>query len=185
MQGAFSGVQDLSQRTDGALFLGTPSFTPLAAELTADRDPGSLQRVPVLDGGKQVRWGEQVPDGIDLWHLGTDWDAPRVVYVQHASDGVVWWSPRLLWEKPDWLSEPNGPDVVSAVNWYPVVTFWQLTADLFVAGGADIPQGHGHNYRPEYADGLAALWAPDGWTDDDTARLKITVGEMLSTPAAN
>jgi len=185
MQGAFSGVQDLSQRTDGALFLGTPSFTPLAAELTADRDPGSLQRVPVLDGGKQVRWGEQVPDGIDLWQLGTDWDAPRVVYVQHASDGVVWWSPRLLWEKPDWLSEPNGPDVVSAVNWYPVVTFWQLTADLFVAGGADIPQGHGHNYRPEYADGLAALWAPDGWTDDDTARLKTTVGEMLSTPAAN
>jgi len=184
MQGAFSGVQDLSQRTDGALFLGTPSFTELAAELTQERDPGSLQRVPVLDGGKQVRWGVQVPDGIDLWQLGPDWDAPRVVYAQHASDGVVWWSPTLLWAKPDWLREPTGPDVVTAVNWYPVVTFWQLTADLFVAGGSDIPQGHGHNYRPEYADALATLWAPSGWTDADTERLKVTVADLLSAPTA-
>ena len=181
-QGAFSSVQDLAQRSDGALFLGTPSFTPLAAELTEDRDPGSLQRVPILDNGQQVRWGVQAQNGIDLWTLGNDWDAPRVVYVQHASDGVVWWSPSLLWAKPDWLGEPNGPDVLSAVNWYPVVTFWQLTADLFVAGGSDIPQGHGHNYRPEYADAYAALWAPDGWSVDDTERLKAAVSTRLAGP---
>ena len=149
-QGAFSSVQDLAQRSDGALFLGTPSFTPLAAELTEDRDPGSLQRVPILDDGQQVRWGVQVQNGIDLWTLGTDWDAPRVVYVQHASDGVVWWSPTLLWAKPDWLGEPNGPDVLRAVNWYPVVTFWQLTADLFVAGGSRHPAGS----RPQLPAGI-------------------------------
>jgi uncharacterized membrane protein len=179
-QGAFSGVQDITARTDGALFVGTPSFTPLAAELTEERDPGSLQRQPVLDDGRQVRWGEQVTNGIDLWQLGDTWAPPRVIYVQHASDGVVWWSPTLLWSRPDWLTEPPGPDVLGAVHWYPVVTFWQLTADLFVAGGADIPQGHGHNYRPEYADALAALWAPDGWTAADTERLKSTVSDMLS-----
>lgn len=66
------------------------------------------------------------------------------------------------------------------MKWYPVVTFFQATADLFVAGGADIPQGHGHNYRPEYADALAALWAPDTWSDADTARLKVTVSELLT-----
>jgi len=179
-QGAFSGVQDIAARTDGALFVGTPSFTPLAAELTDERDRGSPQRQPVLDDGRQVRWGEQITAGVDLWQLGDNWTAPRVIYVQHASDGVVWWSPSLLWSRPDWLTEPRGPDVLGAVQWYPIVTFWQLTADLFVAGGPDIPQGHGHNYRPEYADALAVLWAPGGWTAQDTARLKTTVGEMLA-----
>jgi len=179
-QGAFSGVQDIAARTDGALFVGTPSFTPLWAELTDERDPGSLERQPVVDGGRQVRWGEQITNGIDLWQLGQDWDPPRVIYVQHASDGVVWWSPSLLWSRPDWLAEPRGPDVLGAVQWYPIVTFWQLTADLFVAGGADIPQGHGHNYRPEYADALAALWAPEGWTAADTDRLKAAVRVLLA-----
>ncbi len=60
MQGAFSGVQDLTERSDGALFLGTPSFTEMWADLTDNRDPGSLERQPVVDGGKDVRWGEQV-----------------------------------------------------------------------------------------------------------------------------
>ena len=76
-QGAFSGVQDIAARADGALFVGTPSFTPLAAELTDERDPGSLERQPVLDDGRQVRWGEQVTNGIDLWQLGNNWAPPR------------------------------------------------------------------------------------------------------------
>lgn len=78
--------------------------------------------------------------------------------VQHAPDGVVWWSPSLLLGKPDWLSEPRGIDVLDIVNWFPVVTFWHLTGDLFVAAGDDIPQGH----------------------DADTARLKATVRERLA-----
>ncbi|HEY5846627.1 MAG TPA: alpha/beta hydrolase [Nakamurella sp.] len=179
-QGAFSGLQDLAARSDGALFVGTPSFTPLWSELTDGRDSGSPQIAPVVADGATARCGVQVPNGVDLWRLGGDWDDPRVVYVQHASDGVVWWSPSLLWGKPDWLSEPRGIDVVDAVNWFPVVTFWQLTGDLFVAAGDDIPQGHGHQYRPEYADALAVLWAPEGWSDADTERLKTAVGERLA-----
>ncbi|WP_395729547.1 alpha/beta hydrolase [Nakamurella sp.] len=179
-QGAFSGLQDIAARSDGALFVGTPNFTPVWRELTDDRDAGSPEIAPVVDGGDTARWGVQIPDGVDLWRLGDTWDPPRVVYVQHASDGVVWWSPSLLLAKPDWLSEPRGLDVVGNVNWFPVVTFWQLTGDLFVAAGSDIPQGHGHQYRPEYADALAALWAPEGWSDADTARLKTTVADRLS-----
>lgn len=41
-------------------------------------------------------------------------------------------------------------------------------------------QGHGYQYRPEYADALAVLWAPEGWSDADTERLKATVGERLA-----
>ncbi len=179
-QGAFSGVQDLVARTDGALFVGTPNFTPVWSELTDDRDAGSPEIAPVVEHGATVRWGVQVPQGVDMWRLGDDWDPPRAVYVQHASDGVVWWSPSLLWSRPDWLSEPRGIDVLDAVQWFPVVTFWQLTGDLFVAAGDDIPQGHGHQYRPEYADALAVLWAPDGWSDADTERLKAAVGSRLA-----
>lgn len=179
-QGAFSGLPDLAARADGALFVGTPNFTPVWRDLTDTRDAGSPEITPVVDGGRTARWGVQIADGVDVWRLGDTWDPPRVVYVQHASDGVVWWSPSLLWSKPDWLAEPRGPDVAGTVNWFPVVTFWQLTGDLFVAAGPDIPQGHGHQYRPEYADALAALWAPDGWSAGDTARLKTTVADRLA-----
>lgn len=182
-QGAFSGLQDVVARTDGALFVGTPSFTPMWTELTAGRDPGSPEIAPVVDGGKTVRWGVQVPGGIDLWEPGNDWTSPRVVYVQHASDAVVWWSPTLLWSKPDWLAEPRGLDVDGNVNWFPVVTFWQITGDLFVSAADEIPEGHGHRYGPEYADAFASLWAPDGWSADDTQRLKTGVAQRLATSA--
>nr|WP_277813322.1 alpha/beta-hydrolase N-terminal domain-containing protein [Cellulosimicrobium sp. MM] len=128
---------------------------------------------PVVDDGRQVRWGDPVATGVaDLWGPGPRWDEPRVVYLQHASDGVTWWGPETLWSEPDWLREPRGRDVLGDVRWYPFVTFWQLTGDLFVAAASDIPPGHGHVYQLEYADGFAALHAPDGWTDADTARLK-------------
>ena len=70
--------------------------------------------------------------------------------------------------------------MLDSVDWYPVVTFFQATADLFVAGGADIPQGHGHQYRPEYADAFAALWAPRAWSADDMTRLKVAVSDLIS-----
>lgn len=173
MQGAFSGVQDVEARSDGAMFTGTPGFTPMWRELTDARDPGSLEYAPVLDDGRQVRWGDPAATGVaDLWGPGPRWDEPRVVYLQHASDGVTWWGPETLWSEPDWLREPRGPDVLGDVRWYPFVTFWQLTGDLFVAAASDIPAGHGHVYKLEYADGFAALHAPEGWSDADTARLK-------------
>lgn len=179
-QGAFSSVQDVVARTDGALWVGTPGFTELWGELTADRDPGSPQITPVLDGGRTVRWANRPADGTDrqLWALGDAWERPRVVYDQHASDGVTWWSPRLVLDEPDWLSEPRGSDVLPSTRWVPVITFWQTTIDLFVAGGA--PPGHGHNYHTEYADGWSAIAPPDGWDADDTAVLREVVGLLPS-----
>ncbi|GEK17854.1 alpha/beta hydrolase [Cellulomonas persica] len=179
-QGAFSSVQDVVARTDGALWVGTPGFTELWRELTDDRDPGSPEITPVLDGGQTVRWANRPADGTDrqLWALGDAWERPRVVYDQHASDGVTWWSPRLVLNKPDWLSEPRGSDVLPSTRWVPIITFWQTTIDLFVAGSA--PPGHGHNYHTEYADGWSAIAPPDGWDADDTAVLREVVGLVPS-----
>ncbi|HWJ86163.1 MAG TPA: alpha/beta hydrolase, partial [Cellulomonas sp.] len=179
-QGAFSSLQDVAARTDGALWMGTPGFTPLWGELTADRDAGSPEITPVVDGGATARWANRPAEGDDrqLWQLGTDWQRPRVVFDQHASDGVTWWSPDLILHEPDWLAEPRGTDVLDSTRWFPVVTFWRTTIDLFVAGA--VPPGHGHNYHQEYADGWAAIAPPDGWTQADTDVLREVVGSVPS-----
>lgn len=159
MQGAFSGLQDITERTDGALFVGTPSFTPHWMHYTESRDAGSREIAPIFDGGRQVRFSSQSGGAQDLWSISGEWRSPRVAYVQHASDAVIWWSPDLIWNAPDWINEERGVDRPRNMRWYPVVTFLQVTFDMFVAGG--VPAGHGHMYVREYADALAAVTHQD------------------------
>lgn len=175
-QGAFSGLQDISARTDGALFVGTPNFTPNWRFFTDNRDPGSLEYSPVFEEGRQVRFGTEVGSAANIWDLPGTWETPHVVYIQHASDAVMWWSMDLLWREADWISEP-GPDRME-MTWVPIVTFWQVTFDMFVA--ADVPSGHGHDYRQAYVDGLSALGAPEAWTPEETTRLRDLMGPQAS-----
>jgi len=42
-----------------------------------------------------------VPWRSDLRRPAAPWTVPRLVYLQHASDPIVWWSPELLVRKPD------------------------------------------------------------------------------------
>ena len=58
-----------------------------------------------------------------------------MVYLQNASDAIVWWSSDLALERPRWLREPLGPDITSEVGWFPFVTFWQTTVDIAVSYG--------------------------------------------------
>jgi uncharacterized membrane protein len=90
--------------------------------------------------------------------------------MQNSSDPVVWWSPSLLWHKPQWLRGQRGPDVTPDMHWYPVITFWQTTVDLLFANQA--PTGTGHVYNSGAVDGWAALAPPPGWTVGDTLRLR-------------
>lgn len=168
-QGAFASLQDVTTRTDGALWVGTPNFTEEWAALTAARDPGSLEVAPVLDGGRTVRWGTTARTAADLLDPPAVWEQPRVVYLQHPSDAVVWWSPDLAFSRPDWLREDGTGYRPPSMSWLPVVTFFQVTMDMLVAG--DVPPGYGHNYRTEYATGWAQVVPPEGWTDSDTAAL--------------
>ncbi|WP_448060482.1 alpha/beta hydrolase [Cellulomonas hominis] len=177
-QGAFGGLQDVTTRTDGALWIGTPSFTENWATLTRDRDAGSPEFGPVYEGGAQVRWGTDPGSAANVWDLGPDWDTPRVVYVQHGSDAVTWWSTDLILHEPDWMREPPAPDVLPAVTWLPVVSFLQVTADMMVA--AEVPPGFGHNFHLEYSDAWAAVAPPDGWTDADTLALRALMATKTS-----
>jgi uncharacterized membrane protein len=170
-EAAFSGVDDARARADGVLWVGPPNSNRLHAALTARRDPGTPAVLPVVDGGREVRFAATAED---LARPPGPWDPPRIVYLQHASDPVVWWSPSLLWARPAWLAEPRGRDVSPAMDWYPVVTFWQVTIDLTNSLG--VPDGHGHQYRGVMLDGWLALGTPDGWTPADTERVAGMLG---------
>ncbi|MDI9582083.1 MAG: alpha/beta-hydrolase family protein [Thermobispora sp.] len=165
-ESAFTGDQDLRDRTDGALFVGPPDSSVLRRRFVHGRDPGSTEVLPIYRKGETVRFANRPAD---LAEPSAPWDPPRVVYLQHPSDPIVWWSPRLLFEKPDWLSEPRGADVLPHIRWYPIVTFSQITADLAFA--LDVPPGHGHNYDGEVVAAWARIAAPEGWTDERTAEL--------------
>lgn len=165
-QGAFGGAPDMLARTDGALWVGTPNFAPQWRYITEHRDPGSLERLPVVDGGANVRFAASAAD-LDV--ADGPWGTPRVVFWQHASDPITWWSFDLLLHQPDWLREPLGPDVDPGMRWIPFVTFWQVTMDMVFS--ADVPAGHGHTFGADAADMWAAILRPDGWTAEDTARV--------------
>jgi uncharacterized membrane protein len=172
---AFSGEYDLRNRTTGSLFAGPPNFNTLYREFTDHRDPGSREVEPVYKEGRTVRFTNDVAAGVAP--SATGWNGTRVLYLQHPSDPIVWWSPRLIWDRPDWMGEPHGRDVLDAMVWMPVVTFWQVTADLPLSTG--VPDGHGHTYTAEFVDGWAAVLQTSGLTPDKAERLR----EIVTAPA--
>lgn len=180
-QAPFGSQGDLTSRVDGALYVGTPNFTPLWRTVTAVRDPGSPEWPPVVEDGRVVRFGPGAGDD-GLEDLGdAAWDGPRVVYLQHASDPVVWWDWDLLTRQPAWLSEPRGPDVSGRVRWFPVITFLQVTVDQFF--GVSVPEGHGHNYASQIVQPWADVTRPPGWTDDRLHDLQDLIDGTLTPPA--
>lgn len=176
-QAPFGSVGDVTTRVDGALYVGTPNFTSLWQTITHGRDAGSPAWQPVVDDGQTVRFGA---GGTDLTRLTGTWESPRIAYLQHASDPVVWWSWDLLAQQPDWLEEPRGPDVSSRVRWFPVITFLQVTVDQFF--GVSVPDGHGHNYASQIVDAWAHVTQPPGWTDDELATLQTLINQTLTLP---
>jgi uncharacterized membrane protein len=167
-EAAFDGLSEIRQRTDGVLWAGPPrSSNELWRELVTRRDPGTREVAPVYADGLVVRFGNE-PD--DFLEPDSTWLEPRIGYLMHPSDPVVWWSWDLMFTRPDWLEEPRGEGVSPAMSWYPVVTFWQLSADL--TNAASPPMGYGHNYGAQLLDAWAIIAPPEGWTDADTRRAR-------------
>ena len=84
-QSVFSCANDALESVDGALWVGTPAFTPMHAALTAARHKGSPEVAPVVDNARRVRFVNEPSDlRTDLYgrELGP-WGFPRLVYAQH------------------------------------------------------------------------------------------------------
>ncbi|MCP2317313.1 putative membrane protein [Nocardia amikacinitolerans] len=166
-EGAFSGLADLRTRTDGVLWVGPPNSNRIWREFVTRRDPGSPEILPTYADGLVVRFADE---RAHLWQAGATWLDPRVLYLQHATDPVVWWSPDLLFDEPDWLREPPGPDVSPRMGWYPIVTFWQVAADL--PNAQRVSDGHGHRYGTLVLDAWVAIAEPPDWTVELSDRVR-------------
>lgn len=164
-EAAFSGIRDIRATVDGVLWMGPPNSNRIWRSLVERRDPGTTATEPVYADGLLVRFSE---DPAELRHDDTPWIPPHVLYVQHATDPVVWWTPDLLFDRPAWLAEPPGKGRHPGMFYMPVLTFFQVTADLGNAIGGS--QGYGHLYDHQILDGWATVTEREGWDDDDHAR---------------
>ena len=182
-QGAFEFLPDIAEKNvTSVLWVGPPNASGLWKALTVRRDPGTPEVQPRYDNGRTVRFAQASgPEEIAAVAVSA-WDRPRVLFMQHASDPVVWWSTDLLFRRPDWLSEPPGFDRSASMRWYPIVTFWQVSADMAgnITNSTTTPTGHGHNYGDSQLDGWVAVAATEGWTVVDTDRIRRSLEETMA-----
>ncbi|AWF81583.1 hypothetical protein BTJ40_12530 [Microbulbifer sp. A4B17] len=150
---------------DGALWAGPPLGDGIWSRIVNNRDPGTPAWLPIYKGGEVVRFGNQYGG-----YIGSEpWGEFRIVFLQHASDPIVFFRVRWAIERPDWLNHPRGPDVSPDLEWYPLVTGLQLLADLNVGLA---PLSFGHRYTPKgYTMAWVAMTEPDGWDEETLERL--------------
>ncbi|MCZ0960947.1 alpha/beta hydrolase [Paracoccus benzoatiresistens] len=171
--GAYSSQQSLrlyemiDQPFAGALWVGPPFVSPLWQTLVRERDPASPEWLPRMDQGQTVRFTNR-QQGLSLQD---PWGGIRIVYLQYASDPVVFFSTGSLLRRPDWMNAPRGPDVSPDLRWYPIVSFLQLAFDIALA--LHVPIGRGHTYAyADHIDPWMAVTQPRGWDDAGLARLR-------------
>ena len=182
-QGAFGYLHDVEDMDfSSVLWVGPPNESRLWRDLTVRRDPGTPEVQPRYDNGRIVRFAQASSSGEIASVAAPPWDHTRVLYLQHASDPVVWWSPELFVREPDWLKEPPGLDRSPSMRWYPIVTFFQVTADMAgnVTDSTGAPPGHGHKYGDTQLDGWVAVAAPPGWTPFDTDRIRRSLDKAMA-----
>ena len=153
-QAMFEDEAELLEAVDGAVWAGTPNSTALWQKLTEERTRGSPEIAPVVDNGRNIRFATK-PEDLETDIYGRafpQWEYPRIVYLQHATDPVVWWQPELVRTPPDWLREPVLADLNPDMQWTRGATFIQVLTDLPIAGLA--ADGHGHTYHRE----LIPIW---------------------------
>lgn len=161
-------LQVISDPYHGALLSGPPFNTPGWRSATQARNPGTPAWLPSFRDGSTVRFTSQ-ENRLD--DAAAPWGTFRIIYLQYASDAVVFFDPGALWRRPAWLEGPRGPDVSPDFRWIPVVTALQLGLDIMMA--VQPPRGYGHTYAfPHYVEAWASLTDAPGWTPAGLEELK-------------
>jgi uncharacterized membrane protein len=161
----------LGEPFDGALWAGPPFSSTIWSRITESREPGSPYWLPRFGNSSAIRFMNQAGDA--GW-AAVPWGPMRIVFLQYASDPIVFFSFSADWQRPAWFDAPRGPDVSPALNWYPIVTFLQLALDTALAQTA--PVGYGHVYSPRhYVDAWYQVTQPPGWTDAKLEALKASL----------
>lgn len=161
-------LEMLGDPINGALWSGPPFASPNWQELTDSRNPESPAWLPEFRNSSVIRFMNQKGFSVPS---GTPWGPMRVVYLQYASDPVVFFEYGSLYSRPEWMETRVGPDVSPELRWYPIVTMLQLALDMAVS--TTTPIGYGHVYAPEhYIDAWLEVTAIDDWSNEDIDRLK-------------
>jgi uncharacterized membrane protein len=168
VESILSSINVINEPIDGALMSGPPFVNDLHARITAQREPDSPAYLPVYEGGRTVRFTAE-QNGLERG--GSSWGPTRLVYLQHASDPIVFFSPSMAFTSPEWLADgERGPDVSERMGWFPLVTMWQVLLDL--PGAGSIPMGYGHLYSATAnLESWVAVTSPPDWTPEQTAAL--------------
>ncbi len=174
LEAMFTDLDDVREQTDGVLWVGPSRANRLWQKLIAERSADSPVWRPVVRDGAAVRFG---PDGETLASVKGLWKAPRVAYLQHASDPITWLSTDLILQRPEWLDPPRAPDVSTRMPYVPGVTFLQVLVDLVM--GTNAPIGHGHKFGAAQAEAWALIASPETWSAADTERLRSLIEDDL------
>lgn len=165
---AFNTFQMMNEPIDGALWVGPPFPSTLWNQANSARRASSAYVLPEIDEGQVIRYSSQfaMPE-----RSGNPWGRIRVLFLQYASDPIVFYTPSSLWREPVWIREPAAPDVSPALSLTPIVTQLQLAVDMALATVP--PDGFGHSYHArDYIDAWIAVTSPRDWSEDMTERLK-------------
>ncbi|RRD26087.1 alpha/beta hydrolase [Actinomyces bowdenii] len=181
-EAAFKDLADVLNSVDGVLWVGPPNSSRLWRDFVTRRDPGTREAAPVYSAGMTVRFAQDSRQ-VESFLGDEDWGDQRILYIQHASDPVVWWSPDLVGQRPDWLWEEPGADRSPAMHWMPYITFLQVSADLPRA--MNVPPGHGHRYGTEILDGLALVANEPAFTPERVARARQELLTAMGTQPAD
>ena len=158
----------------GALWSGPPFPSRTWRTVTATRQPDTPAWLPRFRDGSTIRFYNQQGRAPGP---AAPWGAMRIGYLQYASDPVTFFDPRAAYREPAWMRSPRGPDVSTALRWFPVVTQLQIGLDIALA--TTTPMGHGHVYAPEHhVVPWAEITEPEGWTEADSARLAAHLREQ-------
>jgi len=153
---------------DGAFWAGPPFPSGFWNYIQNQRKPGSPWVLPQIGAGSLVRYASHTAD---VSEAAADWGEMRIVFLQYSSDPVVFYDPYSIWRAPPWMNDPPAEDMSEHFIFMPVVTQFQLALDMALSFGA--PPGHGHAYyAQDYIGPWAQVTAPEGWSADDTERLK-------------
>jgi uncharacterized membrane protein len=174
VESILGSINMINEPIDGALLAGPPFVNPVHAQLEATRDPGSPAWLPIYGKGRTVRF---TAEQNGLQRSDTAWGPTRVVYLQHASDPVVFFSQDLAFSPPQWLRDgQRGPDVSPQMGWFPLVTMVQVLLDL--PGAGNVPMGYGHLYSATAnMTAWAAITEPPGWSDTRADALSAVLEE--------
>ncbi|MCF8527428.1 MAG: alpha/beta hydrolase [Candidatus Nanopelagicales bacterium] len=136
-----------------ALWVGTPGG-----------DRSDLFHALCADESFTVDRPEQLPDPMPS-------PRPRVWFLEHDGDPVVRFRPKLLLDRPAWLSTDGqrGRNIPDAMTWKPGITFAEAFVDTMFATHVKpgLFESRGHDYRADL--GAVTTTAFDLPSDPDTS----------------